>query len=260
MTLAELRQEVRDSMGEQTPTPTSGLVKGDPELNRWCNRANRHVFNLAARLRPELFLVVNGDDSPFDPENALPMDLGGMFNEELTTSGVLINASAFGIRFANLSTIGVKSIHHVAVVQGEKVTRVLPLEDGFDRFEAGFPTLAVDLAPFRWFVEGQALFFTPTPEGRETMKVAVWFVPEIPKLVDDADQLLMGRLVGHHDLVTAKAAQMLWRKDEEIRTPWDAEVETGERELQMALRRTQQQGRRRVGRAGHYPIAGRRSR
>lgn len=257
MTLAELRTAVKDAMAEANPTPVSGLLNGEAELDRWIRRAHRWVYNLVARKQPALLLqaspevpVEAGGENTFPL--TLPADLAGNADVDLLTQ-----ANGVSIPFSELAEAGVISVHFVAIVSGEKLVRVEAREHGLDRMSnVDVPRLSNETAPYRWFVEGQSIFFDPQPKA--PFRACVWFIPHWEP-TDAAHVALRGRLVQHHDLIVAKACQLLWRKDEEIRTPWDAEVEDLERELTFALRRTQQQGRRRIGRAGHYPIAGRRS-
>lgn len=223
MNLATLRTRVRAAVLERATDV--GLISGDPEANDWINAANRAVFNQAVEWNPRPWIERSGD---------------------VVYAGPLLLATLAG------GGAPVKSVHLLAVKVGSGYEKITPSEEGYLDDSGLDPLLAVASAsPSRWFVEGQGIWLAPAPGAAPTLKA--WFVRQLVDLAADVDVPLGGLFLDHHDLIVYKAAQLLYRKDEMILTPWDKDVDEGLRVLRSALARNQGQRTRRIRPASHFP-------
>lgn len=228
MTLGELRDEVRDAVLEKASD--TGLIPDTASLDRWINRANRDVYRQAVEWNPTPWIERSADV-----------------------------AYAAPLSFAAIAGPGkpVRSVHLVRAKLGSDYYAVDPLEEGALDFVGYEPASGGGgLLPSRWYVEGRALWLTPPPVGPTELRVS--FVREAAAMAAPADPALGGVLGDHHDLVALTAAQLLYRKDEMLVTPWDKDVEKGLRDLRSALARNQGQRTRRVRAASHFPTVRRR--
>jgi hypothetical protein len=234
LNLAALRDAVRDAVMEKVTD--LGLIPSDASLDRYINAANRAIFKEAAAWNPRPWFERSADIAYASP---LP--------------------------FSSLTpdSAPVRSVHLVRVKVANGYAPVTPLEEGeldFAEIEAGGaanPVLSQNAIASRWFVEGQAIWLTPPPAGATVLGVSL--VRAIGSMTDAVNHYALGgQLPDHHDLVVWKTAQLLYWKDEVLRTPWDAEIAEGLRALRKELARNQGQRTRRIRRASHFPNTRRR--
>lgn len=225
--LDQLRRETRDAVLEKSSD--RGLLPDDTSLDIYVNAANRSVFNQAVKWNPRPWMERSADLAYANP---------------LPFSGIAGAAP-------------IKRIHLVRVKTGGGYAPVTPVEEGeldFADIEEGVTAASITS---RWFVEGEALWLTPPPASAPQLRVS--FVRAIGSMSDPNDHFALGgQMPDHHDVVVWKAAQLVYRKDEMLRTPWDVEVEDGLRALRSELARNQGQRTRRIRRASHFPNTRRR--
>lgn len=228
MTLTQLRVFVRDAILEKSTD--LGLVPSEASLDWYCHAAHKAIYEQAVQWNPRPWIVRSADLAYANP-----------------------------LLFATIAAGNgaVRSLHLVRVKVGSGYAPVPPLEVGeidFADMEEGASSSATALSS-RWYVEGRNLWLTPPPSAAVELRAS--FVREIGNIAADAE-LLGGQLTDHHELVGFKAAQLLYRKDEVLRTPWDVDVEERLRALRHALARNQGQTTRRIRRSSHFPSTRRR--
>lgn len=226
MTLTQLRAFIRSAVLEKATD--TGLIPNDADLDLYGHAAHKAIYEEAVKANPVPWL-----------ERSL----------ELAYANPLPLAALKGAGAA------VRSVHLLRVKTGSGWAKVVPNEQGaidFADIEEGASAAAITS---RWFVEGQAIWLTPPPSDAAIL--AASFVREIGNVAAEAE-LLGGRLGDHHELVGFKGAQLIYRKDELLRTPWDQEIEDRLRAMRKALARNQGQRTRRIRRASHFPNTRRR--
>jgi hypothetical protein len=229
--LTELRADVRSAILEKTSDV--GLIPDDTDLDRWINAAIRAVYNVALKANPRPWMERSGDLEYAAPLSYQAIGAGGE---------------------------PVRKIYLCRAKAGAGWVKVDPLEEGeldFADLEDGVPGPAASSS--RWMVEGQDFWLTPPPSGPAILRLS--FVRELPALVvgaPPAPLALGGRVLGHHDAVVWKAAQLIYAKDEVIQTPWDRHYAQAELELKRDLARNQGQRTRRIRRQSHFPNVRRR--
>ncbi|MGE5617336.1 MAG: hypothetical protein ACM3UX_00205 [Candidatus Woesearchaeota archaeon] len=227
MTLTQLRSFVRDAVMEKSTD--LGLIPDDTSLDRYAHAAHKAIYEQAVEWNPRPWMVRSADLTYANPLTFTTIAGGGK---------------------------PVRSVHLVRVKNGVGYSPVTPQEAGyidFADFEDGATSVQVPES-CRWYVEGAGLYLTPPPTGAT---LSVSFVRHVGEIAS-GDEILGGLLLDHHDLVGFKAAQLIYRKDEMLRTPWDEEIAEKLRALRSALARNQGQRTRRIRRSSTFPNTRRR--
>lgn len=232
MTWTQLRDFIRSAVLEKTGD--NGLIADSADLDRWANAGHRAIYNEAVLKNPVPWMERSADVAYANP-----------------------------LLFATIEGAGkkIRKVHLLRVKVGSGYAPVLPREEGeldFADIEEGTDITSNSLSSV-WFVEGRNIWLTPPPNVPVTLRAS--FTRELGDLAsptNDAVDLLGGHLGDHHELVGLKAAQLLYKKDEQLRTPWDTEVEDRLWALKRALGRNQGQRTRRIRRASHFPNVRRR--
>lgn len=221
MDLAALRTEVRRLVSERSSD--KGLIPDVAALDGWINRANRQVYRKACEWSVAPFVARTGE---------LPYAGGGVAYSAIVAAPAVV-----------------RQVVLVKVKRGADFYRVEPYEAGY-LDHASLEPAPETAAGIRWYVEGEKLLLTPEPAVVPTLRVH--YLPEARDLTDANPAPLNGRVADAHDLIALVAAQLLFRKDEFQRTPWDQDVGDGYNDLRRALARSQGQRTRRIRRASHY--------
>lgn len=236
MTLEEIRTAVRDAVAERASD--AGLISSEAELDRWINAANRTVFRKAIKKNADRWKERASDIAYVAPG---PLDFSVIAGGDPLLAGPL--AVAFGS----------SPVEHISLVRAKRSDGnyypVTPFEQGEDHAEIEPVTATSGSFPFRWYVEGEALWLSPPPVVDQTLEVT--FVRSLAVLAA-GEHALAGRYPESHDVVVWKAAQLLYAKDEQRSTPWDAEWNESIRDLLASIARSQNQQTRRVRRRSHY--------
>jgi len=225
MTLKDMREMVLDALRERTSS--RGLIPDVTSLNRWVNQANRWAWKKGVERNPDHWLE-RSDDLDYLPADG-KYDLSSSGVEVYKPSWIAIvdpSAQPGGQRFIDWTEPQNRPIHETS----------------------GRPAPANEL-PRSAYIEGASIFFTPPPSTG--FKFRFGYVPKLEDMASD-DEALGERFPEHHDLVVWKTCQLLSRKAEKDKTPWDNEVGEALGDFIRALRRSQQQKTRRVRPASHY--------
>jgi hypothetical protein len=231
VTLTQLLAFARDAVLEKSTD--LGLIPDDTSLKRYAHAAHQFVYEAAVKWNPRPWVERSNDVTYAHP---------------LTFSTL-----------AGQNGKPIRSIHLVRVSTGYGYAPVTPIDPGYLDFadiEDGSVVVQgpTDLTS-RWFVEGDKVWLTPPPATSPILRVS--FVRHVGEIGDSAE-LLGGLFADHHSCVAFRTAQMLYRKDESLRTPWDEEVADRMRALRAALQRNEGQRTRRVRRQSHFPNTRRR--
>jgi hypothetical protein len=226
VTLTELRAFVRSAVLEKATD--KGLIPSDADLDLYLHAAHKAIYDLACKWNPRPWMERSADHAYANP---LPL--------------------------ATLAGAGkaVREVYLLCVKDGAGYRPLTPREAGYLDFADLEEGVSAAANPSQWYVEGVAIWLTPPPARAAVLRAS--FVREVGAIGAN-DQLLGGRLGDHHELIGFKGAQLVYRKDEQLRTPWDVEVEERLRALRSALARNQGQRTRRIRRASHFPNTRRR--
>jgi hypothetical protein len=235
MTRTELIQAIRDIVNEKATD--TGLVT-EAEIIRDANRANREVYKRCLEWNLDPWL--ERSENFAYPVNGLSFAV---------VAGEVAPEFADDFSFA-FSGSPIAKLGLVKIQEGADFYKIDPVDNAMDHADIEPAQGRSPLSGTRWFVEGQRIWLTPPPAGSPTLKV--WFARSLLDLGTPLDQPLAGRLMDHHDLVALVAAQMIFKKDEMLRTPVDTDVTEGFIDLRRALSRSSEQRTRRIRRSSHY--------
>lgn len=235
MTLAEVKAAVLD--GVKQSYSAKGLVKDEASLLQWINRAHGGIWAWAAEQAPDEWTEL-ADDVEWGP-NVLGTPLASGLGSDLRCillSGLVVADLPVGAEVDRVQHLQVKG-------NDQKWHTVDPTSSGEGLERSAYAQPQASLAIASWFVQAGKIFWVPEPAREFEVRCRVLVRPSdfVTTDVDrDARDMLLGRLPAHHDLVVFKTLQLLWKKDEESKTPWDTEVSDGERALLRTTRRQSQ--------------------
>lgn len=224
-TLTNLRTEVREAVFEKATD--TGLITSDTMLDRWINRANQQVW-LRGLLRNPRAWIERTAQFAFPTTGSYA--LGSLVSPAVSDSLIW--------RLFSVESLESGVWKPLWAVEGNGDYLEFE-EDSATTFD---PTR-------RWYIEGLSLRLTPLPSAALTLRARL---ARAPVDMTANDEALGGKYPEHHQLVALKAAQLLYRRDEEKTTPWDREVEGLTLTFTDALRRNQGGITRRINRRRAY--------
>jgi hypothetical protein len=196
MTLTLLQSYVRNYVLERTGD--NGLIT-DPELIDIINAASRMVWLKIATKYPDVF-------TSRTPAN-LTVTAGSSLAFSTVSAGSGVNI--FKILFVNVGAVG------------STPDQLSPLNE-FDRvtfrhiYESYVSTNIKPAIPYRYYVEGQNVYFTPATAGSFDCRVV--YIAQPQDMTAGGDILWNGLMPMYHDSVAMLASIMVYAKDGNLQT------------------------------------------
>lgn len=196
MTLTSLQGYVRNYVLERSGD--NGLIT-DSELTDIINAASRMVWLRIATKYPDVFM-------------------------SRTAANKTVTAGA-GLTFATLDATNGANIFRIVYLAvgavGATADKMSPLNE-FDRvtfrhiYESYISTKVAPALPYRYYVEGKTIYFTPVTSGSFDVSASYIYQPQ--DLTIGADTLWGGLLPMYHDSIAMLAAMLVYSKDGNLQT------------------------------------------
>jgi hypothetical protein len=203
LTLANCRSLVRNLILERAADV--GLVT-DSELNELINFSSRNIWLRIATKYPDAFAIRSTNSMTVTAgTNSVSFATIAASNAGNTAGG----GNVFRILNALTGPVGTAEPAMEQIHELDKVSSRHVYEPGV----GGTPTglVAQPAIPYRWYVEGQNLFFSPQCTG--AYDVRVQWTQQPKDMTADGDIVWEGQLAMYHDTVCALAAVTAETKD-----------------------------------------------